>query len=383
MELSIVMPCLNEAKTVGHCVEKALECIKRNGIMGEIVVADNGSTDGSVEIAESAGARVVHVKDKGYGAALSGGISAARGEYIIMGDADDSYNFAEIMPFVLRLREGYDLVMGCRLPSGGGSIMPGAMPWKNRWIGNPTLSWLGRLFFRVPVSDFHCGLRGFRRDSFERMDLHTTGMEFASEMVVKASLLRMKMSEVPITLYKDGRGRPPHLRPWRDGWRHLRFMLIYSPKWLFLLPGFFFFFSGLALFCAILPGPLTVGSVHFDTNTLIVSAMSAILGFQLISFYVFTRVFAMAEGLMPDNVGMKKAFSFNTLEVGVFLGAVMSIAGFGFLVRALTVWSKVGYGPLSYPDSLRQVVPAVTLLILGVQMIFSFFFLGVLGLHRR
>src|SRR5476649_357352 len=233
------MPCLNEAETLARCIEKAKLGIERSGVRGEIIVADNGSADGSVQIAENSGARVVQISEKGYGSALTGGIQAASGKWILMGDADDSYDFSDITGFVKKFQEGFELVMGCRLPSGGGTISPGAMPWKNRWLGNPILSFIGRLFFKCPAHDFHCGLRGFTKTAFEKMDLQTTGMEFASEMVIKSTLKSLRITEVPITLHKDGRSRPPHLKPWRDGWRHLRFMLLFSPRWLFLVPGIF------------------------------------------------------------------------------------------------------------------------------------------------
>jgi glycosyltransferase involved in cell wall biosynthesis len=383
LEVSIVMPCLNEAETVASCILKARKAIAAGGLRAEIIVADNGSTDGSREIAERHGARVVPVPVKGYGAALREGILAASGRYIIMGDSDDSYDFTEILPFIERLRQGYDLVMGCRLPSGGGRIMPDAMPWKNRWIGNPVLSKIGRLFFRIPVTDFHCGLRGFSRDAFLRLNMHTTGMEFASEMIIKAGLLNMKISELPITLHKDGRYRPPHLRPWRDGWRHLRFMLMYSPRWLFLLPGIALMSVGAIFFGALLSGPLTVGTVHFDTNTLIVSAMAVLLGFQLCSFYLFTRRFALSEGLLPSGSWMDKLSSVITLEGGILIGVAMALGGGAILASAVIGWARKDFGPLSYPESLRRVIPGVTMIILGVQMFFSSFFIGILGLPRK
>lgn len=383
IEVSVVIPCLNEAETLGTCVRKAQDALRRHGIQGEIIVADNGSTDGSQRIAASLGARVVPVSVKGYGAALAGGISAAEGTYIIMGDADDSYDFGEIFPFVEKLREGYDLVMGCRLPAGGGTIMPGAMPWPNRYIGNPILSGLGRLFFGSRIKDFHCGLRGFRSDSWRRMDLHTTGMEFASEMVIKATLLGMRVAEIPITLHKDGRSRPPHLRRWRDGWRHLRFMLMYSPRWLFFTPGALLFVVGSLTFVILSVGPLKVGGVIFDTNTLLVSAMSVLLGFQLMSFYLFTKSFSISEGLLPPDPRLEKFLDRFTLERGIVSGTILALAGGGLLAAALWQWAQQGFGPLSYPRSLRIVIPSVTLIILGVQVAFSSFFISILRLSRR
>ncbi len=383
IELSVVMPCLDEAETLETCIRKAKDCINEHNLKAEIIVADNGSRDGSQQIAEANGAKVINVKTRGYGAALAEGINAARGRYIVIGDADDSYDFRGIFPFVEKLREDYDLVIGCRLPSGGGSIMPGAMPLKHRLLGNPVLSFIGRLFFHSPVTDFHCGLRSFTKKAFEEMDLRTTGMEFASEMVIKASLLKMHITEIPITLYKDGRSRPPHLRSWRDGWRHLRFMFMYSPKWLFLLPGFLLLLSGTVAFLTLMKAPLTVGNITFDTNTLLVSAMAILVGFQLIAFYFFTKTFAITENLLPEDHLLKRLFTVINLEMGIVTGLSLSVGGIIFLVLSLISWREAGFGALSYPESLRKVIPAVTLIILGVQIIFSSFFMSILGLRRR
>jgi glycosyltransferase involved in cell wall biosynthesis len=380
VELSIVMPCLNEAETVAICIEKALEGLQSAGISGEVIVADNGSTDGSVGIAEKNGARVVHVTAKGYGNALRGGIEAANGRWIIMGDADDSYDFREAGRFMEKLREGHDLVMGCRLPAGGGTIKPGAMPWKNRWIGNPSLSFLGRLFFKTPVRDFHCGLRAFSRDAYNRMELKTTGMEFASEMVMKASLRSMRISEVPITLHPDGRSRPPHLRPWRDGWRHLRFMLIYSPRWLFLVPGLILTVLGALASVWIFLAPRHVGGVEFDAGSLLVACMGAIVGVQLVAFACFTKAFAITEGLLPEDPKFSKALRLITLERGLIAGLLISLAGAGLLAWSVYLWSQVDFGSLPYPENLRRLILAVTLIVIGLQTVFSSFFLGVLGL---
>ena len=287
VDLTILMPCLNEAETLAACITKAKTGLQKAGVTGEILIADNGSTDGSIGIAEGLGARVVHVTEKGYGNALRGGIEAARGKWIIMGDADDSYDFSDVTGFTSKLAEGYDLVMGCRLPKGGGTIMPGAMPWKNRWIGNPVLSFLGRTFYHTPARDFHCGLRAFTKAAYDRMELKTTGMEFASEMVMKATLKSMKVTETPITLYPDGRSRPPHLKPWRDGWRHLRFMLIYSPRWLFLVPGLFCCAAGLVASASIYLLPVRVGGIVFDAGTLVMACMLVIVGVQLVAFACF------------------------------------------------------------------------------------------------
>src|SRR5471032_2130011 len=265
------MPCLNEAETLARCIEKAKVGIQRSGVRGEILIADNGSTDGSQAITEKLGVRLVPVKARGYGSALIGGVHAASGEWIIMGDADDSYDFSDITGFVKKFQAGDELVMGCRLPVGGGTISPGAMPWKNRWIGNPVLSFIGRLFFKCPAHDFHCGLRGFTKAAFWKMDLQTTGMEFASEMVIKSTFKQLKIAEVPITLHKDGRSRPPHLKPWRDGWRHLRFMLLFSPRWLFFAPGFLALGVGLFLFAPLSMGPVWLGNLKLNNGTLCVA----------------------------------------------------------------------------------------------------------------
>jgi glycosyl transferase family 2 len=379
-ELTIVMPCLNEAETLAACIQKAQTGIARAGVSAEILIADNGSTDGSVEIAEKSGARVVRVAAKGYGSALQGGIAAARGKWIIMGDADDSYDFSDITGFVEKLREGHDLVMGCRLPSGGGTIVPGAMPWKNRWLGNPVLSFAGRVFFRTPIHDFHCGLRAFSKAACERMDLKTTGMEFASEMVLKATLKSMRIAEVPITLYPDGRSRRPHLRPWRDGWRHLRFMLIFSPRWLFLVPGLALGGAGFLAACILFMQPLRAGAVTFDAGTLMVACMSIIVGAQLVSFAFFTKVFAIAEGLLPDDPKFSRAFKFFTLEKGVALGVLALLAGAGLLARAIWIWKQAAYGVIPFSENLRLVIPAATAIVLGIQIISSSFFMSVLGL---
>jgi glycosyltransferase involved in cell wall biosynthesis len=379
-ELSIVMPCLNEAETVAQCIEKARLGIQRSDVRGEIIVADNGSTDGSQAIAEKLGARVVPVKEKGYGSALRGGINAASGKWILMGDADDSYDFSEITGFVKKFQEGFELVMGCRLPKGGGTIMPGAMPWKNHWIGNPVLSFIGQLFFKCPVRDFHCGLRGFTRVAFEKMDLQTTGMEFASEMVIKATLKRLKIAEVPITLHKDGRSRPPHLKPWRDSWRHLRFMLLYSPRWLFLVPGLLLSVLGIAVSAALSCKTFHLGAVVFNVGTLAVACMTVIIGFQLVAFAFYTKVFAIAEGLLPDDPKLTRVFKVFTLEKGILLGLAILLAGIILLIHALWIWRQADYGLLPPADNLRRLIPAVTLIVLGIQSVFSSFFMSVLGL---
>jgi len=380
--LTIVMPCLNEAETLARCIEKAKAGIQKSGVTGEILIADNGSTDGSQAIAEKLGARVVAVKEKGYGSALRGGINAAQGKWILMGDSDDSYDFSEADRFVKKFQEGYELVMGCRMPRGGGRIMPGAMPWKNRWLGNPVLSFIGRLFFKCPAHDFHCGLRGFTKSAFEKMELQTTGMEFASEMVIKGTLKKLKIAEVPITLHKDGRSRPPHLKPWRDGWRHLRFMLIYSPRWLFLVPGMTLSILGLVLGVILMVGNFKVGKIELNVGTLAMAGMAVIVGFQLVAFAFFTKVFAIAEGLLPDDPKLTGLFKVFTLEKGIVLGLVVLLAGIGLFARALWLWQQVHFGSLpSTEENLRRLIPAATLIVLGIQSIFSSFFMSVLGLR--
>jgi glycosyltransferase involved in cell wall biosynthesis len=381
VELSIVMPCLNEAETIARCIEKAKLGLERSGVRGEILIADNGSTDGSQAIAEQLSARVVPVEEKGYGSALRGGIHAASGKWIIMGDADDSYDFSESDRFVKKFQEGFDLVMGCRLPSGGGTIVPGAMPWKNRWLGNPVLSFIGQLFFKCPARDFHCGLRGFTRAAFEKMELQTTGMEFASEMVIKATLKQLKITEVPITLYKDGRSRPPHLKPWHDGWRHLRFMLIYSPRWLFLAPGLLLSAVGIILATALSFNNLSISGIELNVGTLAMACMVIMVGFQLVAFAFYTKVFAIAEGLLPEDPKLARVFKVFTLEKGIIAGLLILFAGAALFLHALWIWKQAHYGVLpSMEDNLRRLIPATTLMILGVQGIFSSFFMSVLGL---
>ncbi len=382
LDLTIMMPCLNEAETIARCIEKAKIGLQRSGVTGEILIADNGSTDGSQAIAEKLGARVVQVTLKGYGNALRGGIEAARGKWIIMGDSDDSYDFSEADRFVKKMQEGYDVVMGCRLPSGGGVIMPGAMPWKNRWFGNPVLTTIGRVFFNCPARDFHCGLRAFTRKAYLEMNLQTTGMEFASEMVIKATFKGHRISEVPITLHKDGRSRPPHLKPWRDGWRHLRFMLLYSPRWLFLVPGLVLGLLGLVLGVTLSVGNLKVGGVTLDVGTLMISSLALVVGFQLVAFAFYTKIFAIGEGLLPEDPKLSRLFKVLTLETGLIASLVVLFAGLGFLGYGVWVWKSMHFGPMpSTEDNLRRVIPAATLILLGIQGVFSSFFMSVLGLR--
>ena len=380
VEVSVVMPCLNEAQTVGTCIKKAQEAFREGSISGEIIVADNGSTDGSQEISSRLGARVIPVKERGYGAALMGGIAAASGKYVIMGDADDSYDFGHIPRFLDELRAGDDLVMGNRFRGG---ILPGAMPPLHKYLGNPALTRIGKLFFGGSSGDFYCGLRGFSKQAYEKMDLRTKGMEFATEMVVKANLLDMKIGEVPTTLSPDGRGRPPHLRTWRDGWRTLRFFLLYSPRWLFLYPGSVLMLIGLMAGAWLLPGPRQIGAVTFDVHTLLYTAIAILLGFQAIAFASFTKLFAILEGLHPPDPEFETIFRYINLEVLLLVGGVLAIGGFGVSVYAVKVWGAHNFGPLDFSHTLRMVIPAVLCLTLGVQAVFCGFFLSVLGLRRR
>jgi glycosyltransferase involved in cell wall biosynthesis len=380
IELSIVMPCLNEAETLGECIRKASAFLDNNGISGEIVVGDNGSTDGSRELAGLLGARVVAVPLRGYGAAIYHASLAARGHYVIVGDSDDSYDFTGLMPFVDKLRAGYDLVMGNRFLGG---IKPGAMPWKNRYLGNPALTSIGRLFFRSPASDFHCGLRGYRLDAFNDLDLRMTGMEFASEMVIKATLKGKRIAEVPTTLSPDGRSHRSHLRPWRDGWRHLRFMLLFSPNWLFFYPGAALILLGALLGGRLLAGPLTIGHVELDVHTLLYCAMLLWMGFQSALFSVFTKVFAIGEGLLPGDPLLAKLSRFFTLERGLAIGGGLMLLGIALSLRAVAHWESLDFGNLYPPQVLRQVIPAVVSVTLGLQVVLSSFFLSVLSLKFR
>jgi glycosyltransferase involved in cell wall biosynthesis len=380
LELSVVMPCLNEAATVGVCVKKAMEALERYGIRGEVIVADNGSTDGSQQIAREMGARVVSVERRGYGSALQSGIAAARGQFVLMGDADDTYNFAQLNEFVAKLHEGYDLVMGNRFK---GKILPGAMPPLHRYLGNPVLTGLGRLFFKSPVGDFHCGLRAIRKDAIERLGLRTLGMEFASEMIVKASAFGLRVTEIPTTLAPDRRDRPPHLRTWRDGWRHLRFLLLYSPRWLFLYPGTALFTLGILVNAILLPGPRRIGNVVFDVHTLLFAAMAILIGFQSVVFATFTKIFAISEGLLPEDPRLTRMFRYITLEVGLILGILLILGGAGAWILGLEYWRIREFGALDPEKTLRIVIPGVVCFTLGFQVVLSSFFLSVLGMSRR
>jgi hypothetical protein len=377
LELSIVMPCLDESETVERCIRQAHAFLDGTGISGEVLVADNGSTDGSQEIAERAGARVVHVAERGYGAALLGGIEAARGAYVAMGDADDSYDFGTLGPFVERLRAGADLVMGNRFDGG---IAPGAMPALHRYFGNPILSFVGRLFFGTPVSDFHCGLRAFRRDAVLGLELRTTGMEFASEMVVKASIAGLDVQEVPTTLRADGRSRRPHLRSWRDGWRHLRFLLLYSPRWLFVYPGLVLALLGLTATAVLLAGPVSVGSLGFDVGTLLFALVATIIGFQGLLFGLLSHEYAEQEGFLPRG-RFYRFRSWLDLEKTIGAGVAVFLLGLLLTVASVWQWREAGFGSMAPEDSVRSAVPAALGLLLGNQVILFGLFLSFLRIR--
>lgn len=380
VELSIVMPCLNEAETLTRCIVKAQGFLQRSGIRGEVLIADNGSTDGSREIAVQHGAIVVPVTTRGYGAALQCGIAAANGRYVIMGDADDSYDFENLDAFVEKLREGNELVMGNRFKGG---IKAGAMPPLHRYLGNPVLSFIGRLFFGSSAGDFHCGLRGFSRDAILRLDLRTTGMEFASEMVVKASLRRLRIAEVPTTLSPDGRSRPPHLRTWRDGWRHLRFLLMYCPRWLFLIPGILLMLAGSVVMLWLISGPRRIFGAVVDIHTMVYAAMAIVVGFQAVLFAIYTKVFTISEGLLPDDARLNVLFKYITLETGLIGAGILTLTGIILTLAAIFQWGGTNFGPVDPTRIMRLVIPGVTTLMLGVQLAFGSFFLSILGLRRR
>ena len=383
-EVSVVMPCLNERLTLRTCIDKAHASLREHDVPYEIVVGDNGSTDGSQDIARDAGARVVDVPTKGYGAALMGGIQAARGKYVIMGDADDSYDFSGLYPFVQALRQGNDLVMGNRFKGG---IEKGAMPFLHKYLGNPGFTMLGRVFFKSPFGDFYCGLRGFNREAVLALQLRTTGMEFAIEMVAKSTLYRLKLAEVPTTLSPDGRDRKPHLRTWRDGWRTLRFLLLYSPRWLFLFPGVLAILLGIIGYIVAYPQlGLTINGrvlARFDVNTLLVASLFLIIGCQAILFAIFTKSFAIEEGLLPPDPKMDMMYRYINLEKGLALSAVVMVVGVGLIAWATNDWRLHHFGPLDASKSLRLVIPGSTLVAVGFQALLGSFFLSVLGLRRR
>jgi len=380
VEVSIVMPCLDEVETLATCVSMARQAIEKGGYSAEIIVADNGSSDGSQLVARELGVRVVDVHKKGYGSALIAGIDAANGRFVVMGDADASYDFAAIAPLIAKLRDGYDLVVGNRFIGG---IQPGAMPWSHQWFGNPVLTRISRIFFHAPVGDTHCGLRAFTKDAYGRMRLRATGMEFASEMVIKASLKGMRITEVPVVLHPDGRSRPPHLRTWSDGWRHLRFMLLFSPRWLFLYPGLALLTGGFVLSALLVAGPLRIGGVRLDIHTLLVAGFLSLLGYQLVLFAVFTKMFAIREGFHPPHPALQALLRYITLEVGLLTGALMALGGLIALILAVVSWQSVGFGNLNPSTTMREVIPAVVLLALGTQTIFASFFISILAIERE
>jgi glycosyltransferase involved in cell wall biosynthesis len=379
LELTILMPCLNEAETIGTCVAKAMGYLARSGVAGEVLIADNGSTDGSQAIAEGLGARVVAVPRRGYGAALITGIEAARGRFVIMGDSDDSYDFTALDPFIARLREGYALVMGNRFLGG---IKPGAMPPLHRYLGNPVLSTIGRVFFGGPVRDFHCGLRGFDREAIRALDLRAPGMEFASEMVVKATVQGLRVTEVPTTLSPDGRSRPPHLRSWRDGWRHLRFLLVFCPRWLFLYPGTALFLAGLLAMALLLPGPLRLGGVTFDVHTLLYASGAMIMGFQAVQFWVFARIYGAQQGVVPEEKRLTALLERFGLEPALIVAALLVLLGLALGVAAVVVWGAQSFGNLAGMGEMRMAIASVTSMVLGLQLAFGAFFVALLGMMR-
>lgn len=379
-ELTILMPCLNEAETLAACINKANTYLKESGVHGEVVVADNGSTDGSQKIAEEHGARVVNVPEKGYGAALIGGCNGARGKYVIMGDADDSYDFLHLAPFVEKLREGYDLVMGNRFKGG---IEPGAMPPLHRYLGNPVLSFIARLFFPCKIGDYHCGLRGYNRESILKLGLVTTGMEYASEMVVKATLNHLKIAEVPTTLKKDGRSHAPHLRSWSDGWRHLKFLLMHSPNWLFMYPGLILFFLGLALTVVLSLGNIQIGSVGLGVHTLMYAAAAMMVGFNLVMFSLFVRSYASVTGFIPTESRLDRWLGGTSTEKGVLLGIFLFLAGIAVTIVAFCIWGKTGFGGLSPESMMRITIPAMLLIVVGIEVVFGSFFIGILHIRHK
>jgi glycosyltransferase involved in cell wall biosynthesis len=379
----VVIPCLNEADTLATCIQKAQQALRESATEGEILVADNGSTDGSAEIAAGLGATVVRIPERGYGHALMGGFAAARGRFIIMGDADDSYDFREIPRFVAKLREGFDLVQGCRLPSGGGTVLPGAMPLLHYWWGNPMFSWLARRWFGAPIRDVYCGLRGLTKQMYLSLQQRCTGMEFATEMIIKATLHGARIAEVPITLHPAGRrSHGSHLRTFQDGWRTLRFFLVYSPRWLFLLPGALLVLAGLLGYGLALPGVRLLGA-HLDAHTLVIASLAILLGYQSILFYLSTKTFAIREGLLPEDEPFEGFFEVATLERGLLAGALAFVLGLGLILVAVNRWRLAAFGDLDYADTMRWVIPGATLTALGFQTILSGFFISILGMRRR
>ena len=381
IELSIVMPCLNEAETLATCINKAQSFLESNDVHGEVIIADNGSRDGSIEIANSHNAKLVHVKPKGYGSALREGIKASKGTYVIMADADDSYDFSNLMPFLTELRNGYDLVMGNRFKGG---IEKNAMPFLHKYLGNPVLSFIGRLFFKIKIGDFHCGLRGFSKEAYSKLNLKTTGMEFASEMIVKAKLNNLTITEVPTKLSKDGRTRAPHLDTWNDGWRHLRFLLLYSPKWLFLYPSIIMLLAGITTSIVLIIKPIALDNITFDVHTLLYTSSLTLIGFQFFIFYALTKIFAVENGLLPKSKRYDNLFKYLNLEKGLIIGFSLLLLGLILSVKGLFFWESVDFGLLSNPSStLRIVIPAVFTILLGIQIILFSLFFSILSLKSQ
>ena len=375
LELTVLMPCLNEAETLERCIHKAQRFMTDAHIQGEILIADNGSTDGSQEIAIAAGARVINVTHRGYGAALIAGIENARGRYVVMGDSDDSYDFSKLSGFLSQLRSGSKLVMGNRFLGG---ISPGAMPFLHRYLGNPVLSFLGRLFFKVNIGDFHCGLRGFSRDAILQLGLVAPGMEFASEMIAKAALAGLEITEVPTTLSPDGRTRPPHLRTWRDGWRHLRFLLLFCPRWLFLYPGLALLTIGLIGFSLLLKGPINLIFFGLDINSLLYMAAATVVGVQMIQLAAMTKWMAILSGVAPPQPWLEKLKPYLKLEIGLIFGIFLFLAGLAWSTFLVLDWKKHGFGAMNISETMRSAIPAVTLMIIGMQAATATLFAGAL-----
>ncbi|WP_373483480.1 glycosyltransferase family 2 protein [Acetobacterium sp.] len=380
IELTILMPCLNEAETLEICIKKAMSFLTDNKVNGEVLIADNGSTDGSQDIATRNGARVVNIEQKGYGSALRGGSENARGKYVIMGDADDSYNFLNLMPFLEKLRAGYELVMGNRFKGG---IEKGAMPPLHKYLGNPVLSFIGRIFYPSEIKDFHCGLRGYNRAAIKSLQLQTTGMEYASEMVVQATLHKLRMIEVPTTLSPDGRTRPPHLRSWRDGWRHLKFLMMYSPNWTFLYPGLILSVLGLLMMIIIGVGPTKIGNVNFGINTMMYGSASLLVGVNISLFSMFTKAYALSSGFIPNSPKTIGIFEKFTVEKGVVIGVVLTFLGIAATIFAFIIWGNNSFGNLQPESIMKITIPATTLIAIGIELIFASFFLGILEIERK
>jgi glycosyltransferase involved in cell wall biosynthesis len=381
IELTILLPCLNEAETIETCVDKAMSYLARSGVRGEVLVADNGSTDGSQQLATAKGARVIPVRDRGYGSALRHGILSARGRYVVMGDADDSYDLSRLDAFVAKLREGYDIVMGNRFRGG---IARDAMPFLHRYLGNPVLSFLGRLFFRISIGDFHCGLRGFNRDRIRDLNLHTTGMEFASEMIISAALRSYRICEVPTTLKKDGRSRPPHLRTWHDGWRHLRFLLMFSPRWLFIYPGIVLILLGLGVAAVLFPGPVEIADgIHLDVHTFLIGAIAILIGFQNLTFGLIAQRFAVKYRLLPAPRQKSRFVLLLTFERGLIAAALVAALGMVGVAWSLFTWASVDFGALRYPAVLRVLIMSLTAIAIGIQLGFTAFLSGIMNIPNR